>query len=63
MRRFLMIAAGLVLGLDLLAPGAVAQGWYYPGSYGNYGMAGWGGDPMAAYMTGLGSLRGPGAST
>ena len=55
MRRFLIISAGLVLGLDLLASAARAQGWYYPGGYGNYGMAGWGGDPMAAYMTGLGS--------
>jgi hypothetical protein len=55
MRRFLTIAAGLVLGLDLLASGAGAQGWNYPGGYGTYGMAGWGGDPMAAYMTGLGS--------
>src|SRR5262249_22723430 len=32
-----------------------------PGGYGAYGMAGWGGDPAAAYMTGLGSYaRGEG---
>ncbi len=55
MRRYVTIAAGLVLGLELLASGASAQGWNYPGGYGNYGMAGWGGDPAAAYMTGLGS--------
>ncbi|MHB1561238.1 MAG: hypothetical protein ACYC61_27650 [Isosphaeraceae bacterium] len=55
MRRYVTIAAGLVLGLSLTAADASAQGWYYPGSYGNYGMAGWGGDPAAAYMTGLGS--------
>jgi hypothetical protein len=54
MRRVLTMAAGLLLGLDLLATGAGAQ-WYYPGGYGGYGMAGWGGDPAAAYMTGLGS--------
>ncbi len=55
MRRYVTIAAGLVLGLSLTAADANAQGWYYPGYYGRYGMAGWGGDPMAAYMTGLGS--------
>lgn len=54
MRRFLVIASGLILGLDLLAPVADAQR-YYPGGYGRYGWGGWGGDPMAAYMTGLGS--------
>jgi hypothetical protein len=55
MRRFLTVAAGLVLGLELMAPCAVAQGWYYPGGYGGYGMGGWGGNPMGSYMTGLGS--------
>jgi hypothetical protein len=60
MRRILTAAVGLVLGLDLLASGAWAQ-WFYPGGYGAYGMAGWGGDPAAAYMTGLGSYaRGQG---
>jgi hypothetical protein len=56
MRRFWLVAVGLVFGLDLLAPGAGAQ-WYYPGGYGPYGWGGWGmgGDPAAAYMTGLGS--------
>ncbi len=54
MRRSWLVAAGLVFGLDLLASTAGAQ-WYYPGGYGRYGMGGWGGDPAAAYMTGLGA--------
>ena len=54
MRRLLTVAAGLMLALDLLASAGSAQ-WFYPGGYGPYGMAGWGGDPAAAYMTGLGS--------
>jgi hypothetical protein len=54
MRRIGTVTLGLVLGLDFMAVGAGAQ-WYYPGGYGAYGMAGWGGDPAAAYMTGLGS--------
>jgi hypothetical protein len=54
MRRFLLVSAGLVAVLDLLASVAGAQ-WYYPGGYGQFGMAGWGGDPAAAYMTGLGA--------
>jgi hypothetical protein len=54
MRRLMIVASGLVLGLNLLASSVCAQR-YYPGGYGAYGMAGWGGDPAAAYMTGLGS--------
>jgi hypothetical protein len=54
MRRIGVVAACLLLGLDSMTTGARAQ-WFYPGGYGGYGMAGWGGDPAAAYITGLGS--------
>jgi hypothetical protein len=60
MRRIWTLAFGLTVGLSFMAADARAQ-WYYPGGYGAYGMAGWGGDPAAAYMTGLGSYaRGEG---
>ncbi len=54
MRRIGMMAIGLAFAMSATAPDAGAQR-YYPSGYGGYGMAGWGGDPMAAYMTGLGS--------
>lgn len=60
MRRISMVGLGLVLALDAMAAVADAQ-WNYPRGYGSYGMAGWGGDPAAALMTGLGSYaRGAG---
>jgi len=60
MRRLLMIALGLSLGMNLLASNALAQ-WNYPGGYGGYGMSQWGADPGAGYMAGLGSYaRGQG---
>jgi hypothetical protein len=60
MRRIVIVALGLLFGLDYLAAGAGAQ-MFYPMGYGTYGMAGWGGDPAAQYMTGLGSYaRGQG---
>lgn len=60
MRRIGTVVLGLAFGVNLMAAGAGAQR-YYPGGYGAYGMAGWGGDPAAAYMTGLGSYaRGQG---
>jgi hypothetical protein len=60
MRRQLMVALGLALGLNLAASSASAQ-WFYPGGYGGYGMSRWGADPAAGYMAGLGSFaRGQG---
>jgi hypothetical protein len=60
MRRIITVAVGLMFGLHLMAARAAAQ-WFYPWGYGAYGMAGWGGDPAATYMTGLGAYaRGQG---
>lgn len=60
MRRFLLISAGLILGLNLSTATATAQ-WMYPRGYGGYGMSRWGADPAAGYMAGLGSYaRGQG---
>jgi hypothetical protein len=60
MRRFLLTATGLVLGLSLSASTANAQ-WMYPRGYGGYGMSRWGADPGAGYMAGLGAYaRGQG---
>ncbi len=54
MRYRLMVVLSLAMALHATADRAGAQR-YYPRGYGAYGMAGWGGDPAAAFMTGLGS--------
>ncbi len=60
MRRFLTVAVGLSIGLNLMMSSASAQ-MMYPRGYGGYGMSRWGADPAAGYMAGLGSYaRGEG---
>ena len=63
MCRLVSVTFGLSLALILTSPDAVAQA-RYPRGYGGYGMGGWGADPAAGYMAGLGAYaRGQGVYT
>ena len=60
MSRGLRVAGGLLIGLMMTTQAAEAQ-WNYPRGYGGYGFGGWGADPAAGYMAGLGAYaRGKG---
>ena len=46
----------------LISAGSAPAQWFYPIGYGRYGWGGWGSDPAAGLMAGLGSYaRGKGA--
>ena len=60
MRRSPMIVLGALFVISSVSV-ADAQWGYYPGGYGQYGWGGWGADPNAGYMAGLGAYaRGAG---